>query len=135
MKLKIKREAKSPKTVEEHLNDIPDDLKKLFWDINNKILDISSEIERYTTNSEVIYKTSFNIAYLSIQKQKKCLRYLLRTENDYLKDPKHLTKKIPKTHGYGKISRILYVYPSKIDKDYSIEDILDLISQSYNTTQ
>lgn len=132
---KIKREARSPKTIEEHLKNIPNDLKELFIKINDKILDISSEVERYTTNTEVVYKTSFNFTYLSIQRQKKCLRYLLRTENDVLSDPKKLTEKVPKTHGYGKITRILSIDPKKIGKEYSIEDILDIIMQAYNTTQ
>lgn len=132
---KIKKELKSSKTVEEHLNGVSEDLKELFFKINDKILDISSEVERYTTNGEILYKTSFNFACLAIQRQKKCLRYLLRTENDILKDPKNLTEKIPKTHGYGKITRTLFVYPSKIGKEYSIEDILDIIIQAYATTQ
>ena len=132
---KIKREPRTSKTVEEHLKGITDDLKDLFFTINDKIIDMSSEVERYTTNQEIIYKTSFNFAALAIQKQKKCLRYLLRTENDELNDPKSLTEKIPKTHGYGKITRTLFVYPSKIGKEYSIEDVLDIIMQSYDTTQ
>ncbi|MEA2096395.1 MAG: DUF5655 domain-containing protein [Candidatus Cloacimonadota bacterium] len=132
---KIKRESRPSKTVEEHLKGVSGDLKDLFFTINDKIIDISSEVERYTTNQEIIYKTSFNFTALAIQKQKKCLRYLLRTENDELNDPKSLTEKIPKTHGYGKITRTLFVYPSKIGKEYSIEDILDIIIQSYDTTQ
>ena len=133
--VKIKREPKTPRTVEEHLKGVSDDLKNLFLTINDKIFDISSEIERYTTNAEIIYKTSFNFAYSAIQNKKKCLRYLLRTENDVLKDPKNLTEKIPKTHGYGNITRRLFVYPSKMEKEYSIEDILDIIIQAYDTTQ
>lgn len=132
---KIKREPRTPKTIEEHLEGTSDELKELFFLINDKILDISSEIERYTTNSEIIYKTSFNFAYLAIQNKKNCLRYLIRTENDALDDPKKLTEKIPKTHGYGKITRTLFVYPNKINKDYSIDDMLDIIIQAYSTTQ
>jgi predicted transport protein len=133
--VKIKREPRTTKSVEQHLEKSSKELKKLFNILNGKILDISSEIERYTTNAEIIYKTSFNFAYLAIQNKKNCLRYLIRTENDDIKDPKKLTKQIPKSHGYGNITRTLYVYPNKIDKEYTIDDIMDLIDQSYSTTQ
>lgn len=132
---KIKKEPRVPKNIEQHLEGASNDLKELFYLINNKILDISSEIERYTTNSEVIYKTSVNFAYLSIQNKKDCLRYLLRTDNDKINDPKKLTEKIPKTHGYGNITRTLFVYPNKTHKEYTIDDIMGIIIQSYSTTQ
>lgn len=132
---KIGKEPRAPKSVEQHLEKSSKELKELFNIFNNKILDISSEIERYTTNAEIIYKTSFNFAYLSIQNKKNCLRYLIRTENDVIKDPKQLTEQIPKTHGYGNITRTLFVYPNKIDKEYTIDDIMDIIIQSYSTTQ
>ena len=98
-------------------------------------MEISSEIECYTTQDEIIYKTSVNFAYMGVQNKKVCLRYQIRTENDHLKDPKNITESIPKTHGYGNITRKIYVSPDKIDKKYSIEDIIDLIVQSYSTTQ
>ncbi len=132
---KIKREPRKPKSIEEHLEGASKDIKELFNLLNNKILGISSEIECYTTNSEIIYKTSLNFACLSIQNKKNCLRYLIRTENDVINDPKNLTKQIPKTHGYGNITRTIFVYPNIIDKDYTIDDIMDIIIQSYSTTQ
>lgn len=132
---KIKRGSKPSKTVDEHLKAASDELKDLFLTLNDKILDISSEVERYTTNAEIVYKTSFAFTYITIQRQKKRLKYQLRTENDIINDPKNLTEKIPKSHGYGNITRTLIVYPDKIGKEYSIADILDVIIQSYNTTQ
>ena len=110
-------------------------LKDLFNALNNKIMAISSEIECYTTQAEIIYKTSVNFAYMAVQNKKGCLRYLIRTENDKLDDPKNITEKVPKTHGYGNITRVMYVYPDKINKEYTTEDIIDLIVQSYSFTQ
>ncbi len=98
----------------------------------HKILDISSEIECYTTNSEIVYKTSLNFAYITIQNRKNCLKYLIRTENDVINDPKSLTVQV---QGYGNITRTLIVCPNRIDKDYTIDDIMDIIIQSYSTTQ
>jgi hypothetical protein len=51
-------------------------------------------------------------------------------------DDKNLTQKIPKTHGYGNITRQVYVYPSDINNGkYTMDDIMALIMQSYDTTQ
>ena len=77
-----------------------------------------------------------NFASVSIQNKKNCLRMNLRTNNDKLNDPKNLTQKIPKTHGYGNITRSLFVSPKDIkEKKYSVDDIVDNIFQSNNATQ
>ncbi len=133
---KIKREPRIAKTIEQHLIGASDELKDLFNRIDEEIMNVSSEVERYTTNAEIIYKTSRNFAYLSIQNKNNTLRFLLRTTNDDIVDMKNLTKQIPKTHGYGYITRQLYVSPKdeKSDK-YSINDIMNLINQSYESTQ
>jgi len=132
---KIKREPRTPKSIEKHLEGASKSLKDLFDTINNKIMGISSEIECYTTQAEIIYKTSVNFAYIAVQNKKVCLRCLIRTENDNLNDPKNITEKIPKTHGYGNITRVINVSPDKINKEYTVDDIIDLIVQSYSFTQ
>ena len=112
------------------------EVKKLFLLLNEKITDISSEIEQYTTKSEIIYKTSLNFAYLAIQNKKDCIRCLLKTENDKIKDPKKLTTKIPKHFHHGNITRKFSISPQKIKaKKYTIDDVIEIIEQSYNTTQ
>ncbi len=132
---KIKKEPRTPKSIAEHLEGASVDLNTKFDILHHKIMDISSEIECYTTKAEIIYKTSVNFAYLAIQNRKDCLRFFIRTDNDSINDPKNISQKVPKTHGYGYITRVLYIYPNKIDKEYSIDDILDLIVQSYTCTQ
>ncbi len=133
---KIKRQPQPPKTVEQHLEGASDELKHLFYVLDSKIIDISSEVEKYTTWGEIIYKTSLNFVSLAIQNRKNCLRYLLRTERDKLNDPKNLTSKVPKTHGYGNITRIISVSPKDISNgNYDVEDVLDLLEQSYRATQ
>ena len=133
--VKIIREPRTPKSIEEHLEGASNGLQELFNLLNNKILGFSSEIECYTTKTEIVYKTSLNFAYLAIQNKKDCLRYLIRTDKDVINDSKNITKQIPKTHGYGNITRTIFVYPNKIDKEYTIDDIMDIIIQSYSTTQ
>lgn len=133
---KAKKQPLDAKTVEQHLEGSPDELKRLFFRIDTRIRNISSEVERYTTNAEIIYKTIRNFVYLAVQNQNKCLRLQLRTMNDKMIDNKGLTKIIPKTHGYGNITRILFISPeAEQSGKFSIEDIMDLINQSYDTTQ
>lgn len=133
---KIAREPRIAKTVEQHLNGASKELIDLFNRIDSEIQNISSEVERYTTNAEIIYKTSRNFVYLAVQNKNNCLRLLLRTSDDNLIDEKKLTKKIPKTHGYGNITRQLHLSPKDEQSDkFSIEDIMNIINQSYDSTQ
>ena len=130
------KKLREPKSIDEHLNNCTTKLKDLFYAIDSRIFDISSEIERYTTYSEILYKTSRNFACLAVQKNKNNLRIYLRTINDEIHDPKNITKKVPEHFGYGNITRVIYISPEHIEnKMYSIDDIMELILQSYNTTQ
>ena len=133
---KISREPRVAKTVDQHLSGASKELIDLFTRIDSEIKNISSEVERYTTNAEIIYKTSWNFVYLAVQNKNNCLRLLLRTSDDNLVDKKKLTKKIPKTHGYGNIIRQLHLSPKDEKSEiFSIEDIMSLINQSYDSTQ
>jgi len=133
---RVKRQTRPPKTIEQHLEGASSDLKATFHDLDLGITNVSSEIERYTTQQEIIYKTSLNFAYLAIQNKKNRIRCLIRTEGDRIKDPKGLAEKIPKTYGYGNITRIVFVNPEELKANkYSLDDVIELIEQSYNCTQ
>ncbi len=139
---KVGREPKIPvkrreaKTVEQILSGASDDLKKLYYDYDSRIMDISAEIQKYTTAVEINYKTSVNFVYTQIQNSKNRMKLLLRAPGDRVNDPKGLTKKIPKTHGYGKITRILFVDPIEISENkYTLDDVMEIVWQAYNATQ
>lgn len=133
---KIKKQSIEVRTVEQHLQGATDELKDLFYRVDTAIKSISSEVDTYTTNQEILYKTSRNFVCLAVQRNNNCLRLLLRTLNDSLIDNKNLTKTIPKTHGYGNITRQLYISPKEEQEGkFSMEDIMELIIQSYDTTQ
>lgn len=133
---KVKRQPQPSKTIEEHLNGASSELKATFQKLNSMIMDISSEIEQYTTKESIIYKTSLNFAYLAVQKRKNCIRCQIRTDGDKIEDPKGLTKKIPKTFGYGCITREFFINLEEIKANkYSMDDVIELINQSYNCTQ
>lgn len=134
--VRIGKEQRPPKTVEQHLEGSSKELQNLFNDLNGRIMDISSEIERYMTAAEIIYKTSLVFTYTAIQPRKNCIRFILRTAGDKINDPKNITTKIPRTHGYGNITRQMFVSPRDIEEGkYNLDDVMDIVLQSYNTTQ
>ena len=132
---KIKKEPRPRKTIDEHLKGVAKELADMFEQFNDKVLDISSEIEQYTTASEILYKTSVNFVALAIQKKNKRLRLILRTIDDQIKDPNKLTEKVPKHYGWGNMTRIVYIDTKAISKKYTWDDIMDLVIQAYNSTQ
>ncbi len=133
---KIGREPRIAKTVEQHLQSASEELKDLFYRLDIAIKEISSEVESYTTNQEILYKTSRNFVCLAVQNKNNCLRLLLRTISDNLIDNLNLTKQIPKTHGYGNITRQLNISPQdEKDGRFTMDDIMFLINQSYDSTQ
>jgi uncharacterized protein with ParB-like and HNH nuclease domain/predicted transport protein len=132
---KITRDPRPKKTIEELFEGANQELFSLFTMLDETILGISSEIERYTTSIEVLYKTSFNFVCLAAQKKNNRIRIYLRTIQDKISDPKRLTEKVPKEFGYGNITRVMYLDPKDVGKKYFIGDIMELIMQSYNTTQ
>jgi len=123
-----KKEIKNPKTVEQHLELSSTEIKNLYEEFNERIGNLSSEIEQYTTWQNILYKTSVIIVELNIQKNR--LRLLLRTENGEIDDPKHLTQAVPETHKWGKLTHIVYVNPGQ-----NMDDIISLVIQSFKSTQ
>ena len=133
---KFKGTPRKAKTIEEHLEKSSDKLKELFYQLDGLIMKIGEDVTRYTTNAEITYKTSLNFNYMAIQKKNNCIRLLLRTINDKIKDPKKISEKIPEHFGYGNVTRRLSISPKDIDEGkYSLDDVLSLIQQSYDTTQ
>jgi predicted transport protein len=132
---KAKEEIKSSKTVDEHFDGTSKELIALYNQLHREIYDISSEIERYTTNGEINYKTSVNFVSIKVGKKDNRLRILLRTKNNEIEDPKNLTEQVPKKFNWGNLTRIVYLDPKDINKKYSLNDILLLVIQSYKATK
>ncbi|HQN92683.1 MAG TPA: DUF5655 domain-containing protein [Prolixibacteraceae bacterium] len=133
---RVKKQSREARTVEQHLTSSPPELVDMFNRLDEEIMNLGGDVERYTTNAEIVYKTSLNFLYVAVQNQNKSLRILMRTTNDKLADPLNLTTKIPKTHGYGNITRQLHVKPDDEAKGrWQMSDILELITQSYDATQ
>ena len=133
---KIKRERREARTVDQHLEGASSELKDLFSRIDIEIMNISSEVERHTSNAEIIYKTSQNFAYLRIQKRNNCLKFFILTSNDKMYDPKNLSKPIAKSNNQGNITRQVNISPEEERSGkYSVNDVVNLLIQSYDSTR
>jgi predicted transport protein len=130
---KIKREPREARTVDQHLKGASSELKDLFSRIDIEIMNISSEVERHTTNAYIIYKTSLNFAYLGIQKRNNCLSFQIRTSNDKMDDPKNISNPIPY---YRNFTRQVNISPEdEKSGKCSLGDVMHLLYQSYYSTQ
>lgn len=127
------KEIKTAKTVEEHLSSTTEEVKKIFNEFDEKLFDISSEIEKYTTKASILYKTSVNFLELQIQRNR--LRLLLRTKDNKMNDPKHLTEEIPKSYGWGNLNRVVFIDTKDLNIKYTMDDVLELVMQAFKTTQ
>lgn len=132
---KGKRELRPAKTIEEHFEGASKELKALFDTYNTEVLDISSDIECYTTAGEILYKTSVNFIAMAVQKRNNRLRIILRTKDNKITDPKKLTEQVPPHYSWGNMSKIVYLDVKDIDKKYSLADVMALTLQSYKITK
>jgi predicted transport protein len=128
-----KKEVRKLLSVEESLSNTSAEVNQLFEQMNERILELSSEIERYSRAKTILYKTSVN--FMEVQVQKHRLRLLLRTKKDQITDPKQLTQLVPANHGWGNLTRIVFVDPKEINTKYSLDDIIALVLQSFKSTQ
>ncbi|MGM0408654.1 MAG: hypothetical protein ACQERU_11760 [Bacteroidota bacterium] len=125
---KSTKKIRKTKTTEEHLDNSPIEIKNLFESFNRKVINYSSEIEQYTTWQNILYKTSVIFVELNVQKNR--LRLLLRTDKGKIDDPKGLAEPVPKSHGWGNLSHIVYLYPGQ-----NMDDVMNLVVQAFKSTQ
>ncbi len=125
-------------TIEDHLDGAMPELISTFREINERVLAISKEVgEPYATGASICYRTKgSNVRFIELHVQKKSniLRLFLRTIKVKLNDPKHLIKEaVPENHRWG-AGVIVWLDPKDLQKGkFNLDDILDLINQSFNS--
>jgi predicted transport protein len=128
---------KSTKIIEDHFDGAMPELISTFQKINKRILAISKEVgDPYATKANICYRTTesdVRFIELRLQKRRNILRFFLRTKSEKLKDPKHLIKEaVPESHKWGS-GVIIWLDPMDLQKgEYNLDDILDLITQSFD---
>ena len=129
----IEGKGRPPKSVDEHLAGTSAEFRRVYNELENKIKLFGNDVELRTTFGEIIFQDKTTFAAIYVSKNKDRLRVLLRTINDQIDDPKMLTEIIPKTHGYGNITRRFNIYLSDLNTKYSLDDTLALIRQAYDS--
>ncbi len=125
-------------TIEDHLDGAMPELISTYREINSRVLAISKEVgEPYATGASICYRTKgsdVRFIELHVQKKRNILRFFLRTIKIKLNDPKHLIKEaVPDNHKWG-AGVIIWLDPTDLQKKkFSLDDILDLIKQSFNS--
>jgi predicted transport protein len=128
-----KGNERPPKTIDEHFSGTTPEFRNIFNDLKEKIEQFGSDVISRTTFGEIIFEDKTTFAAIYVSKNKDRLRILLRTINDQIDDPKNLTEMIPKTHGYGNITRRFNVSMTELNTQYTLDDVLKLIKQAYES--
>lgn len=129
-----RNEDKEKKTEEERLERVPEEIKKIYYKLNELVLEISSSIKKHFTNAETVYSSTY--CFLNVNIQQRCLRLTFRTQKEIkFIDEKNITIEVPKKFNWGNYNRQLTLLPSEIGKKYSWEYLKDLIIQSYRSSE
>lgn len=110
-------------TEDHHLEGKPDDIKELYEDFKNGILNLSSDINLFPQKYYIAFKTNSNIA--DIQIQYKSLKIWINLKKGKLEDPKQITKDVSNVghNGNGDYEMIIY-------NTSNLEYIMSLIKQA-----
>ena len=110
--------------IDFHLNKSSEDIKELYKELDEKILDISDQIEKRILKMCIGYRTTKNFVEIHIYKN---FMQILLTDIEY-NDPKHLIEKVPDSFRWSLNKRM------NISNREDLEYAINLIKQSYNST-
>lgn len=115
-------------TVEEHLKDIDQNIKSLFFKLRESIKLIDESIKEEPLKKYIAYKLSTNFTDVAIYKSQ--LKIFLNVKSGQLDDPYNIARDLEKPkhighHGNGD-------YEIKISKEEELEKVFELIKKSYN---
>ncbi len=113
--------------IEKRLKESSENIRDLYYNLNDKILSFNSQINPYTSKEYFGYRRDTSYRFMELNILKNSISLLLRTKDNFMKDPKNLTEKVT---GFGRLDRKTSIDPSKINSEYSLDDFMDLIIQS-----
>ena len=112
--------------VEHHFKNSSDEIRELFDNLREKILDFGSEneVKEVIRKIQIVYRMNKNFATLHIQK--KLIRIYLRLPKDKMKNLGNIPiGEVPKSHGWSDKSSVV------LKNENQLDDIVDLIEQCY----
>jgi predicted transport protein len=129
----IKRKPRPAKSIDEHFAGTTAEFRNFFNTLKERIENFGG-VNTRTTFAEIIFEDITAFASMAISKNGR-IRVYLRTNNDQINDPLSLTTKIPETNLWGNTTRKFFIDIKLLGSKYSIDNILDLIEQSYNSNK
>lgn len=113
--------------VEDHLQNRPKEVRNLFMELREKILDLGSEVKEKPLKHYVAYTTTKNFTEVILQA--KGLKIYLDISEKEINDPKHLARDCTRVGRWATGDVVLTTRDAK-DIDY----VISLINQSYKLT-
>ena len=110
--------------LDHHLSNCSEKAKNLYNELNEKILEISDQIESRINKIYVGYRTTKNFVEVFFKKNS-LLIYVMKTNYD---DPENRLEKVPESYRWSADSRM------EISSSEDIEYALKIIKQSYEST-
>lgn len=111
-------------TEDEHLLNIPDDIKELYEKFKYAILNISEDITIKPVKRYISFAAKRNVVDICIQK--KAIKIWINSKFNQLDDPKKIARDVSNTGHWGNGD-----YEIQVIDDENIEYIISLIKQSY----
>ena len=113
-------------TEERHVEYGSDELKEIYFDIKERILELGSDIEIVPRKEYIGFKRGSNI--VDIEFQKKQLKFFINMKKGKLDDPMYISRDVSNVGHYGNGD-----YEVRVNKDSDLDYLMVLIKQSYKT--
>jgi len=113
-------------TEERHIEYGSDELKEVYNDVRERILELGSDIEIIPRKEYIGFKRGSNI--VDIEFQKKQLKFFINMKKGELDDPMNISRDVSNVGHYGNGD-----YEIRVNKDSDLDYLMVLIKQSYKS--
>ena len=113
-------------TEERHVEFGSDDLKEIYYDIRERILELGSDIEIVPRKEYIGFKRGSNV--VDIEFQRKQLKFFINMKKGELDDPMNISRDVSKVGHYGNGD-----YEIRVNKESDLDYLMVLIKQSYKS--
>ena len=113
-------------TEERHIDYGTDELKEIYSEMRERILELGSDIEIVPRKEYIGFKRGSNV--VDIEFQKKQLKFFINMKKGELDDPMKISRDVSNVGHYGNGD-----YEVRVNKDSDLDYLMVLIKQSYNS--
>jgi len=113
-------------TEERHIEFGSDELKEIYNNIRERILELGSDIEIVPRKEYISFKRGSNV--VDIEFQRKQLKFFINMKKGELDDPMNISRDVSNVGHYGNGD-----YEIRVNKDSDLDYLMVLIKQSYKS--